>query len=132
MGGNRRYKESWVVSHLSSANAQATASRAADSAGYHRAMSMSYTMCPASASMVATNAVAVKIRDGATGAGTVLWAEKIIGPGGETTRGSHRFINGLRGTKNTAMTVETSGSPGSDVILAVNLEGETYADPGAD
>jgi hypothetical protein len=115
----------WQVNNsISSAGATAaTASKAANANGRHVADCISF-------SAQATNAPAasqtnINLRDGASGAGTVIWTQTILIP---ATAAQHILIGplcglNLIGTPNTAMTLEFSSSAPANESEAVDLSG---------
>jgi hypothetical protein len=64
----------------------------------------------------------INVRDGATGAGTILYTERITGLAGTTVRVERSGLN-LVGTANTAMTVEFAAAPAAGDFQCVNLNG---------
>lgn len=116
-GGN------WSIHSEPAVNVQATISRAAVAAQRH--------ICNAiTASINAVAAIAAPIslylRDGASGAGTILKSWRVIVPIGQTVTIE---ISGLSavGSINTAMTLEWGAAPGAGNFENVSLEGYTAA-----
>lgn len=100
---------SWAVSSFPAANSQGTASIAAEAAVRHVVDCVSWAASAAAAVTAADGNVA--IRDGATGAGTVIWqlgiAHTVAAGAGVQTVQPHSFCGlNLVGTTNTAMTAE--------------------------
>lgn len=117
---------SWAVNHAPAANTQATASQAA--AGASTKNVCTGFMVTASAGAAAPTAIQLNfvIRDGATGAGTVLWAG-VLGVPATAGASTGVAISGLWlvGTANTAMTIEFSAAGGANTIEAVSMQGTT-------
>lgn len=116
---------SWSVVHTPSANAQATASKAAAGAGIKHVCKGYAWSLSSGAGAPTPELITIAIRDGATGAGTILWQETVSLP---ATAGSNagRVVTGLYlvGTANTAMTIETDSAPGANVVASVSFFGE--------
>lgn len=97
----------WAVSNEGAVSAQATATRAAGAAGVrHVCRSLAFSL----AAVAAQTIVYARIRDGASGAGAILWSMGITVPAG----GNFNFaLSGLNliGTAATAMTFEFSAAP---------------------
>lgn len=96
----------WVVNSAPAAGSQATASIAAEASVRH----VLDTLCFSSGSAVAPvlTSLQVNVRDGATGAGTILMSFEVEIPAATGQDTPPICINGLNlvGTTNTAMTVE--------------------------
>jgi hypothetical protein len=111
----------WAVNNVAGAAAQATISKAAGAAGVkHVATSISgqiSTIATAQAAQLVFN-----LRDGATGAGTVLWSVG-ISLGTNATWGF--YLSGLNiiGSAATAMTLETAAAPVAAAFASVALTG---------
>lgn len=117
--------DGWAVSHAPAANTQATASKAAGGAGVrHIARSVSITLANGAAAPTAA-LVTVNLRDGATGAGSILatWTLAVTAVAGAVVQKEVVIPDGLPGTANTAMTLETSAAPGANVSASVTLFG---------
>lgn len=113
----------WSVSSSPAAGSQATASKAAGGAGVrHVADCISFSASAATAP-VAT-ALSVNLRDGATGAGTVIWTYTTAAAASTGELVLPHSICGLAvvGTANTAMTVEFSAGL-ANLVEAVNITG---------
>lgn len=113
----------WSITHTPTANTQATITRAAGAAGVrHVCRSISFSLIGLAASAEAT--VLVNLRDGATGAGTILWSQRLLVTG---TTGSQTGItlSGLNifGSAATAMTLEFAAAGGADTFESVALTG---------
>lgn len=113
----------WSINHTPAANTQATISRAAGGAGVrHVCKSITATLIGLAAAAEAT--VLVNLRDGATGAGTILWSARLLVQG---TTGNETGIalSGLNivGSAATAMTLEFSAAGGADTFESVAITG---------
>jgi hypothetical protein len=111
----------WSINHTPAANTQATITRAAGGAGVrHVCTSISCTLIGRTAA--AETEVLVNLRDGATGAGTILWSQRLqVIPGGTTGLAlSHLQIPG---SANTAMTWEFEAAGGADTFESVAVTG---------
>jgi hypothetical protein len=82
------------------------------------------------ASIVGVAAIAapiyLRLRDGATGAGTILWSQAFVVPLGQCLNFALSGLN-IVGTVATAMTLEFSASPGATNFQTVSLSGRTVA-----
>lgn len=113
------------VTATPAANTQATASRAAAAAGVaHCATSVNAALVAGTTAPTAATAT-LNLRDGATGAGTVLWSETL---GISATAGSGQHVQAtfpapLCGTAATAMTLEFSAASGLNTLQSVALTG---------
>lgn len=121
----------WTITHAPAAAAQATISRASAGAGLKNVM-RGFMVSVIASGAVTAETVIVNIRDGATGAGTVLWSAAIEVPtlaGAGTVSGSPFGVSGLYlpGTAATAMTIESSAAPGANIAVRVNAWGEVSA-----
>lgn len=115
----------WSITHAPAANTQATISRAAVNGSRHICTSISATL---SAQATATSGdVQVNLRDGATGAGTILWSQtvRVGGAGGAIADRAILQLSGLSivGSNNTAMTLEFSAAGGANTFESVALTG---------
>lgn len=112
----------WTVNHAPAIGAQATASKAAGAAGVkHVATALSFVLSAKTA--IAASTVTVNLRDGATGAGTVLWSWTFDLPAA-TVAPIHVDLADLQivGSPATAMTLEFSALL-ANLLEAVNLAG---------
>jgi len=109
----------WSVNHTPAVSTQASAARAASGAGkVHVA-----TNCSGSISTIAAQTnITLALRDGATGAGTVMWSLTIICPISSPCLLTSGVIN-LPGTASTAMTCEWSGAPVATNFAVATLTG---------
>jgi hypothetical protein len=112
----------WAVTHTPAANTQATISRAAVNGSRHVCRSISATLIGLAAAVEAT--VLVNLRDGATGAGTILqsWRLLVVGGAGSETGIALTGLN-LVGSDNTAMTLEFAAAGGANTFETVALSG---------
>lgn len=109
----------WSIVHFPAANTQATVTRAAGGAGVrHVCQGIS-----ASTTGAGTDNLTVRLRDGATGAGTILWECYV--PRNPTLPYNAINVTGLRivGSPNTAMTLEFSGATSGNGFAGVALTG---------
>lgn len=116
----------WSVTHTPAANTQATITRAAGAAGVrHVVTSISARLIADAGSVSGT--VQVNLRDGATGAGTILWSEtlKVGGAGSLTAENAEIKLSGLSifGTAATALTLEFSAAGGANTVESVAMTG---------
>lgn len=116
---------SWSVSSFPAANSQGTASIAAEAGVRHVVDCVSFGADASAAVTAAAGNVA--IRDGATGAGTVIWqlgiAHQVAAGAGIQTIPPHSFCGlNLAGTTNTAMTAEFNAGVTGEV-QGINLSG---------
>jgi len=114
----------WSLTHTPAAATQATISKTAG-ASTIRHVATSVTWCIA-AQATAQPILLINLRDGATGAGTILhsWTVSTIASDSKC-----QSISGLNitGTANTAMTIETAAAPAAAVQATVNMTG--YSTP---
>lgn len=119
----------WSINHAPVANTQATISRAAVAGQRHVCTSISATLS-AQATAVSGD-VQINLRDGATGAGTILWSQTVrVGAASSITADRAVItLSGLSifGTANTAMTLEFSAAGGANTFESVALTGFTVA-----
>lgn len=113
----------WAINHTPAVNTVATITRAAGAAGVrHVCRSITATLIGLAAAAETT--VLVNLRDGATGAGTILWSTRLLVTG---TVGSQVgvSITGLNipGTAATAMTLEFAAAGGASTFETVALTG---------
>lgn len=112
----------WAIQHAPAAAAQATISKAADAAAYHVATSV--TVC-VSAAATAQTPLQISLRDGATGVGTIVWTVRLSAPANGTACVVAPM--NIKGTKNTAMTLESAGVTVAGAFATVSLNGyDTY------
>lgn len=113
----------WSVKNRAAANTAATASKAAGAAGVKHVCT-GFMVTFASLGAPTPEIIGVQIRDGATGAGTVIWEGSISLP---ATAGISRDLGmtglWLVGTAATAMTIETDLGGGANDYLTVSMQG---------
>ena len=103
---------------------QATVSQAAGAAGVKNVARM---ICYSISTVgTAQTVISVALRDGATGAGTILWQKQFILPV-NATYGECINLPDVQGTAATAMTVEFSAGGVAASIQSVGLIGYTTA-----
>lgn len=115
----------WSINHTPATGTQATIARAAGGAGVrHVCTSISYALIIPPT--VNQPLIQVNLRDGATGAGTILWSET-VGVGAALANGGdvRSTLGGLEivGTANTAMTLEFSAAGAATTSESVALTG---------
>jgi len=118
-----RRNDSWSALHAPAAAAAATISKAAAGAGI-RNVCTSITISLASAAAPTVGVVTFNLRDGATGAGTILWTTRLSLPAtaGQCIPVSLTDI-WIEGSANTAMTLETSAAAPANVQATVCMTG---------
>lgn len=104
----------WAIEHRPAAAAQATISRAAAGVGIRHVCKSITVSLVATANQTVLDAV---LRDGATGAGAVLWSGRLAATAGLSRDITLSGLN-IVGSENTAMTLEFTAAP-----AATNLEG---------
>ncbi len=109
----------WAIQHQPSATTQATISQAANASGRHVARSV--TICVSG--VAAQPSLIFNLRDGATGAGTIVWSARLSAAAGASM--CHTADVNIIGSTNTAMTLESSGAPASTNFATVALNGYT-------
>lgn len=109
----------WTLVHTPAAAAQPTASKAAVAATRHVITSLVATVAPGA---TAQGPVLVHIRDGATGAGTIMWSGYLQAPANGFASLSSGPINVI-GTANTALTVEFAAATAANVVGSVAATG---------
>lgn len=113
--------DEWAVQHTPAAATQATISKAATSVARHVCRGFTATIAAVG---TASGIVTAVLRDGATGAGTILWSGKINVPIGGSASITREGLN-IVGTKNTAMTFEFTGAGAAATEQTVALNGYT-------
>lgn len=111
----------WAVTHLPATATKATISKGANASGRH--VCTGYISSMAVAGTTCTTVLTWSIRDGATGAGTVLWSgamQQFV-----TGQDHNNSQNGLAliGTANTAMTIEFSAAGTTATQQTVSMQG---------
>jgi len=116
----------WSVSSAPAANIQATASRAAVAGVRHVCTSLTARLM-AGPTIASAGAITLNLRDGATGAGTILWSQKMaVGGAGSITEDRDVVqLTGLNivGSVNTAMTFEFATAGGASTLECVAMTG---------
>lgn len=115
--------DTWAQGHAPAGNTIATTTKAAGGSGVrHICTGFTVSVTAAGSAPTATTVLAL-LRDGASGAGTVLWAA-VIGIEATAGRGSVVSRSGVwRGTANTAMCLEFAAAGGANTIECVAIEG---------
>jgi hypothetical protein len=115
----------WSVVHTPATTVQATASKAAGAAGVrHVATGFTATYAAGGTAITAATPLLINLRDGATGAGTVLWSSYINVPGVAAQAYTISMSNlSLVGTAATAMTLEFSAAGGTNSYESVSIQG---------
>lgn len=124
VGGRLNGFGDWSQGHTPAANTQATTSKAAGGTGVrHVCTSISITLLGGTSAPTAAF-TEVYLRDGATGAGTILWEQTLGVPAtaGATTTVNLAPLN-IIGSSNTAMTLEFSGASGANTVQSVAMSG---------
>lgn len=117
----------WAISNVAAANTAATVSKAAGSAA-QRHVCTGFQVTMSSLGAPTPEVIVFQIRDGATGAGTVIWSGSISLPAVAGTSTSCGLTGlWLVGTAATAMTIETAQGGGANDYISVNLQGVTIA-----
>ena len=113
-------QSNWGQAHTPAAATQATTTKAAVASTYHVCTSISF-MCAVGATP--QTLIQVNLRDGTTGAGTILWSMSIVKAANEQP--THVTISGLSiiGTVNTAMTLEFSAAGVASSVQSVSITG---------
>lgn len=112
------------VTHTPAAATQATISKAAAGAGVSNvATLLSYSITTTG---TAQGAIVIALRDGATGAGTILWSKTLLAPTNSIVSESIALPH-IVGTANTPMTLEFSAAGAAATVQSVNLTGYTTA-----
>ena len=118
-------KHEWSVEHRPATATQATISKAASPAGSHVCKSITATIACVG---TATGVEVVVLRDGATGAGTVLWSGLVSAPINSSNIITIGGLN-IHGTKNTAMTLEFVAAGATSSFESVAMTGYTTYSP---
>jgi hypothetical protein len=111
----------WAIKHTPAVDTQATISKAAGAAGVrHVCTAISATLAVAATAQ--TSAAVLNLRDGATGAGTILWSKQVILPANGVWDVDISGLN-IVGTAATAMTLEFAAAGASGSFESVSLAG---------
>jgi hypothetical protein len=109
----------WAIQHQPAAATQATITRAAGGAGVrHVCRSITVSLL----AVAAQGQIIVNLRDGGTGAGTILWSAGFVLAAGSSDRIALSGLN-IVGTANTAMTLEFAAAPAATNFAQVALSG---------
>ena len=120
----------WSVVHTPAVNTRATATKAAGGAGLRHICTSLTVVLVADTTAPAAVVLTVELRDGATGAGTIVWQERISLPAVAGVMNGIVVPNlHIRGTANTAMTLEFSAAGGANTFESVTMTGVTVAEP---
>jgi hypothetical protein len=109
----------WAIQHQPAAATAATIAKAASTNGRHVATSI--TICVSA--VAAQPTLVFNLRDGATGAGTIVWSTRLMATIGQGM--CHTAQVNIIGTKNTAMTLESAAAPAATNFATVSLNGWT-------
>lgn len=109
----------WSIQNTGAATVAATVSRAAVAATKHCIFQITISHA---AGATAGTPVTYVVRDGATGAGTILWAATISSPANTSKEMTVGGLN-LVGTANTAMTIESITVGAAATIQSVTAQG---------
>lgn len=122
-------KQSWVVTSNPGVNAQATATKAAKSGSRNVCQTINATFAAGTVAPAAVE-LSVNLRDGASGAGNILWSGVISLPATAGQNAAPISITGLSilGSNNTAMTLEFSVAGGANTFEAVSMTGYEVSD----
>jgi len=114
----------FAVTNSPAAATQATISQAAGAAGVRNvATKVSFAISTVG---TAQTVLSINLRDGATGAGTVLWTKQFILPV-NTTFSENVDLPDIQGSAATAMTLEFSAAGVAASVQSVSLMGYTTA-----
>jgi hypothetical protein len=120
----------WSVVHTPAANTQATATKAAGGASLRHICTGITVVLAADTTAPAAVVLTVELRDGATGAGTIVWQGRISLPAVAGAMSGIVVPNlHIRGTANTAMTLEFSAAGGANTFQSVTMTGVTVTEP---
>jgi hypothetical protein len=117
-------KNSWTAVHNPGANVVASASKAAGAAGVRHVATAIYAKLQGGTAAPAAVQATVRLRDGASGAGTVLF-ETVLTIGGAIAATDEVFLEDLwiEGSPATAMTLEFAAAGGANTFEVVDLVG---------
>lgn len=123
-------KQSWTLVSAPAANTQATVTKAAGGAGIRHVCTAITATLVAGTTAPAAAQVTVNLRDGATGAGNVLWTGQMALTATAGTQATPLQISGLNilGSANTPMTLEFSAAGGANTLESVSLQGYDLSD----
>lgn len=109
----------WAIQHQPAAAAAATITRAAEPGMRHVARSVTVCVGPTAAQP----SLIFNLRDGTSGAGTILWAVRVSGIVNYSNCVTQTM--NVIGTVNTAMTLESAAAPAATNFATVALTGYT-------
>ena len=113
----------WSILNFPATNTAATATRAADAAGRrHVLTSLHFSVTGAAAAPAAI--IQCVIRDGAAGAGTIIWSGVLAAPAATAAEISLGNLS-IVGSANTALTIEFTGASGAGTQQSVSASGYT-------
>lgn len=114
----------WAINHVPAVNVAATISKAARAGFIHVCTGFVVTAVAGTSAPTAT-VVTWELRDGATGAGTILLSGKIGIPATAGAVNVPVVLSGaeIPGTVNTAMTLEFTAAGGANTFETVSLFG---------
>lgn len=107
----------WAIQHQPAATTAATIG--APALPYGRHVAKYITAC--TSGVAAQPTIVVNLRDGGTGAGTILWSSRLSAAAG-TSQCIHSNVD-IIGSTNTIMTLETAAAPASTNFATVALGG---------
>lgn len=110
----------WAVQHTPADAAAGTIGVAAVATGRHICRSITVTLGGVGANAAGVTFV---LRNGATGAGTILWTAKLSNLANTSVPFS-ATVN-IAGSKNTAMTLESTAAPAASSHVTVAMDGYT-------
>lgn len=115
----------WSVTHTPAVNTVATITRAAGGAGIRHVL-RSFTATVIGLAAAAEAVLTVNIRDGASGAGTILKSFPLYAPPGGQNGLAMSDLN-IVGSENTAMTIEFTAAGGANTYESVSMSGNSAA-----
>lgn len=116
----------WTATHVPAAATVATCGKAAGASGIKNVCTEVSFQLTADSTGGADLQTFV-LRDGATGAGTILATWKVnMATGASIATTIYKFNGPWIGTAATAMTLETSSTPGTHTLASVNMTGYTF------
>lgn len=114
----------WTALHVPAVNTKATISKAAGAAGVRHVCTGLTVVLAGDTTAPAAAQLTVALRDGGTGAGTILWQAIITLPAvAGAMNGITRSGLNIRGSAATAMTLEFSAAGGANTFESVSFEG---------
>ena len=116
-------RHDWAIQSVAPANVVASITRAAVAGGRHVCTSITASIGGTSQSLLRR----VRLRDGASGLGTILWAGQILSPANDSRSITMPALS-IVGSKNTAMTLEWEDAAGANTLELVSLTGYTETD----